>query len=55
MAVRICCAHGACVALSKGGWLFLGGKYVYPSVRVVKDTGYFTVCFAQTFHVSLGL
>lgn len=36
-------------------WLSLGGKCIYQSVYVVKDTGYFTVCFAQTFYVSLGL
>lgn len=34
--------------------LSLGGKCIYLIVYV-KDTDYFTVCFAQTFHFSLGL
>lgn len=53
MAVRICFLPGIRVCSVKR-WLSLGGKYIYLIVYV-KDTDYFTVCFAQTFHFSLGL
>lgn len=53
MVVRICFLRLSVFALGRDGSLSLGGKCIYRSVYVVKDTGFISLCALNRPFISL--